>query len=178
MRNEICKRFDRFFNLITINKQTSSLKLVELNPIVDRDLTANLRHLEATILKTIQLKKLIKKTKPNVVNLFGQLLDKSPSQPQRDSVRLVKGTTLSSLPDDSIKFDNDISDSDMTSVDSGVAVHYREKQKGQAVPVPRTLGPQRTLVAREVFQEEDRQPHLRSHRARSTRQEDDADDHL
>ena len=118
----------------------------------DRDLTANLRHLEATIMKTVQLKKLIKKPQPaNTVNLFGQLLTKSPRQDRRDSVQLVKGTTLSSLPDDSLKYENDISDSDMTSVDSGVATGDREKQKGQAVSIPRALGPQRALVSREVI---------------------------
>ena len=138
--------------MITINKQTCKLKLVELNPMFDRDLTANLRHLEATIMKTVQLKKLIKKPQPaNTVNLFGQLLTKSPRQDRRDSVQLVKGTTLSSLPDDSLKYENDISDSDMTSVDSGVATGDREKQKGQAVSIPRALGPQRALVSREVI---------------------------
>lgn len=120
-RDEVCRRFDRFFNLLNAHKQTGKLKLVELNPTVDRDLVENLRHLEGAIMKTIQVKKLIKKTKPaNAVNLFGQLLGKSPRPERKDSVRLVKGTTLSSLPDDSQKYDNDISDSDMTSVDSGV----------------------------------------------------------
>lgn len=125
--------------------------------MVDRDLTANLRHLEETIIKTIHLKKLIKKTKPaDAANLFGQILGKSPRQEPRESVRLVKGTTLSSLPDESLKYENDISDSDMTSVDSGVGTVNREKQEGQAVPIPRTLGPQRALVTREVIQKENR----------------------
>ena len=125
MKYEICSRFDRLVSFFNNHRYLKDLNVFNIDALEERDIHDNIKHLETMIMKTIQINNRVQQFHPlrrkrpdNRAHTIFSMMNKN-STIKRKSLNVVKATTTTSI-DESVRYNNDISDSENTSVDSEV----------------------------------------------------------